>query len=344
MTFRCLSTYPHANCGLATPHSRSTINSPTLITCYATASLPAGLSQEPIRPVWLKTRDLFIVASVPLIWGLGFTIAKAGLAEFPPLFLMGMRFTLAAVLLVWFLPVPRGHLKDIFWIALVGSSIQYGLTFTGLSRIDASLAVIIVHLEVPFSVLLAAIVLGERPGYQRWLGMLVAFLGIVLIAGQPQVRGQGLPILLTAGGAMTWAVGQLMVKRLHGAVSGLTLIGWIGVFAGPQMLAGSFLIETGQLNALGEATWVGWGSVLYLGIVMTIAGYGIWFTVLARNPMSQVMPVLLLLPIFTIVSSMLLLGERPSWLVLGGGLIVLTGVAIIVFAHKLRFTREETTS
>jgi drug/metabolite transporter (DMT)-like permease len=56
------------------------------------------------------------------------------------------------------------------------------------------------------------------------------------------------------------------------------------------------------------------------------------------------MPVLLLLPIFTIVSSMLLLGERPSWLVLGGGLIVLTGVAIIVFAHKLSFTREETTS
>jgi O-acetylserine/cysteine efflux transporter len=172
--------------------------------------------------------------------------------------------------------------------------------------------------------------------------MLVAFVGIVLIAGQPQVRGQGLPILLTAGGAMTWAIGQLMVKRLHGAVSGLTLIGWIGVFAGPQMLAGSFLIETGQLNALGAATWVGWGTVLYLGIVMTVAGYGIWFTVLSRSPMSQVMPVLLLLPIFTIASSMLLLGERPSWLVLGGGLIVLSGVAIIVFAHKLRFRRVET--
>ena len=291
----------------------------------------------------MKTRDLFIAASVPLIWGLGFTIAKAGLAEFPPLFLMGMRFTLAAALVIWFLPIPRGHLKDIFWIALIGSSIQYGLTFTGLSQIDASLAVIIVHLEVPFSVLLAAIVLRERPGYQRWLGMLVAFLGIVLIAGQPQVRGQGLPILLTAGGAMTWAIGQLMVKRLHGAVSGLTLIGWIGVFAGPQMLAGSFLIETGQLNALSAATWVGWGAVLYLGIVMTVAGYGIWFTVLSRNPMSQVMPVLLLLPIFTIVSSMLLLGEKPSWFVLGGGLIVLSGVAIIVFAHKLRFRRVETT-
>ena len=94
----------------------------------------------------MKTRDLLIAASVPLIWGLGFTIAKAGLGEFPPLFLMGMRFTLAAALVIWFLPIPRGHLKDIFWIALIGSSIQYGLTFTGLSQIDASLAVIIVHL------------------------------------------------------------------------------------------------------------------------------------------------------------------------------------------------------
>ncbi|GIT49641.1 MAG: hypothetical protein Ct9H300mP14_15690 [Gammaproteobacteria bacterium] len=49
--------------------------------------------------------------------------------------------------------------------------------------------VIIVHLEVPFSVLLAAIVLREHPGYQGWLGMLVAFVGIVLIAGQPRVSG-----------------------------------------------------------------------------------------------------------------------------------------------------------
>ena len=53
--------------------------------------------------------------------------------------------------------------------------------------------------------------------------------------------------------------------------------------------------------------------------------------------------ILLLLPIFTIASSMLLLGERPSWLVLCGGLIVLAGVTIIVFAHKLNLKSAETT-
>ena len=98
------------------------------------------------------------------------------------------------------------------------------------------------------------------------------------------------------------------------------------------MLLGSFIFEEGQWEAVKQATWIGWGSVAYLGLIMTVAGYGVWFTVLRRNPVSHVMPVLLLLPVFTIGFSMLLLGERPSAGVLLGGLVVLTGVAMIVLA------------
>jgi len=75
--------------------------------------------------------------------------------------------------------------------------------------------------------------------------------------------------------------------------------------------------------------------VAYLGLVMTVAGYGVWFTVLRRNPVSHVMPVLLLLPVFTIVFSVIILGERPSAGVLLGGVIVLVGVAMIVFAKPV---------
>ena len=94
----------------------------------------------------MKGRELLISLFVPLSWALGFTVAKAGLAEFPPLLLMSLRFFIAALVLVWFVPIPRNCIKDLFWIALVGSTIQYGLTFTGLSMIDASLAIIVVHL------------------------------------------------------------------------------------------------------------------------------------------------------------------------------------------------------
>ncbi|GIS88745.1 MAG: hypothetical protein CM1200mP18_14550 [Gammaproteobacteria bacterium] len=74
---------------------------------------------------------------------------------------------------------------------------------------------------------------------------------------------------------------------------------------------------------------------------MTVAGYGIWFTVLSRNPMSQVMPVLLFSYIYNRVQYVVARRKNRPRLVLGGGLIVLSGVAIIVFAHKLRFRRVE---
>jgi O-acetylserine/cysteine efflux transporter len=143
------------------------------------------------------------------------------------------------------------------------------------------------------------------------------------------------PMLLTASGALMWAFGQIMVKRLDGQVAGFSLIAWVGVFAGPQMLLGSLFIESGQIEALRSATWVGWGTLLYLAVIMTALGYGIWYTVLARNPVSKVMPVLLLLPVFVVLESVAILGERPSLLVLLGGAIVLEGIAIILLADLI---------
>jgi O-acetylserine/cysteine efflux transporter len=278
----------------------------------------------------LKHSELLLAASVPLLWGIGFTFAKAGLNEFPPLFLMGLRFSLASLALVWFVPIPRGQLKQIFLISFVGSTLQYGMTFTGLSMLDASLAIIIIHLEVPFSVLLASIVLKEKPGSLRILGMLISFAGIVLIAGQPSLSGQLRAILLTAAGAMMWAVGQVMVKRLENPPSGFALTAWIGVFSGPQMILGSFIFEESQLESLANASWIGWGVILYLALIMTVLGYGIWYRALSRNPVSKIMPVMLLLPVFTIASSMLFLGEQPSTMIFVGAAVVIGGVSMIV--------------
>ena len=284
----------------------------------------------------MKSSELLLAASVPLVWGIGFTLAKAGMNEFPPLFLMGLRFSLAALLLVWFVSFPHGQLKQIFWISFVGSTLNYGLTFTGLSMIDASLAILIIHLEVPFAVLLAALFLKEKPGSQRILGMLISFAGIVLIAGQPSLRGQMFAILLTTSGAFMWALGQIMVKRLENPPSGFALTAWIGVFSGPQMILGSFILEESQLQSLAQASWIGWGVILYLAIIMTVLGYGIWYRVLSRNPVSKVMPVLLLLPVFTIISSMILLGERPAPIIYFGGAVVIGGVSLIVLTKDLK--------
>ena len=96
------------------------------------------------------------------------------------------------------------------------------------------------------------------------------------------------------------------------------------------MILGSFIFEDSQLESLSNASWIGWGVILYLALIMTVLGYGIWYRVLSRNPVSKVMPVMLLLPVFTIASSILFLGEQPTLTILTGGIVVIGGVFLIV--------------
>ena len=81
----------------------------------------------------------------------------------PPFLLMGLRFTFVALLLVWWFPIPKGYLKKIFFASLIANTTQYSITYTGLSFIDASAAVLLVQTAVPFGVLFAYFMLKEKP-------------------------------------------------------------------------------------------------------------------------------------------------------------------------------------
>ena len=104
------------------------------------------------------------------------------------------------------------------------------------------------------------------------------------------------------------------------------------------MILGSFMFEDSQLESLSNASWIGWGVILYLALIMTVLGYGIWYHVLSRNPVSKVMPVMLLLPVFTIVSSMFFLGEQPSLMIFIGAAVVIGGVSMIVLTKDSKLT------
>ena len=277
----------------------------------------------------ITVRDIGLALAVPIIWGMGIVFAKAGLDEFPPLFLMSMRFIVSAVLLCWFFPPPIGQLRAIFLVALVSATIQYGLTFYGLAGLDASTAVLFMQLEVPFSAACAAIFLNDKLGWKRAGGLVVAFFGVALIAGAPSLRNQLFPAFLVIAGVFTWAIGQVMIKKMV-KITGFQLIAWVSVFAGPQMLVSSLILESDHLSLLKNATLIGWGSVIYMGIVMTALGYGIWYHLLKKYDMNQVVPFLLLLPVTSILGAVLFLGERPGIRILIGGVIVITGVAVIV--------------
>ncbi len=277
-----------------------------------------------LRPV-----DILMGIAVPLVWGLGVVFATAAIEHFPPILLMALRFTLTALVLVWFVKPPWHLMRQLIWIAFISAAIQYSLTFNGLRGVDASTAVLVLQLEVPFLVLLGAVILGERPGRRRWFGIAIAFTGVAFIAGEPRLGGALGSIALLVGGAFSWAVGQIMVRRL-GQVGGFTLIAWMSVFAAPQLFVFSLVFEDNHLAFIRSAGWVVWGTVIYLGLIMTALGYGLWYSLVVRYPVSRVGPFLLLLPVFSVIGGVTLLGENLTLRVAAGGVIVIVAVAFIL--------------
>ena len=276
----------------------------------------------------MKPVDMLMAIAVAVIWGMGFVVAKAAMGHFPPILLMAFRFALATVCLVWFFRPPWPLLKDIFWISLVSATIQYSLTFTGLAGIDVSTAAILVQLEVPFGILLAWLVFRDSISIRQLAGILLAFAGIICIAGEPRLSGSLFHVALVIGGAFTWAVGQIMVKRL-GQIGGFVLITWVAVFATPQLFIASWLLESGHLTAIRSASIESWAAVGYLGVVMTALAYALWYRLLGLYPVSRVMPFLMLLPLTSVAGGVFFLGEDLTVNVLIGGACVLIGLTII---------------
>jgi len=263
---------------------------------------------------------------VPITWGLGFTLAKIGMEQFSALLIMSIRFGIAGLVLVWFTKPPWGHMREIFVVALIGSTIQYGLTYNGLKGIDASTAAILVQLEGPILALLGTILLKEKLGLTRALGMGLAFLGVFIIAGEPRLEGHIDSVILLVAGSAVWAVAQIMISRLKG-LSGITILAWVAIMAAPQMLIASLIIEDGQWQAITSASLVDWSIIFYLAFIMTVVGYSIWYHLLSSVDVSKISPFLMLLPITSIVAGMILLDEKLTLSMIIGGVMIMTGVA-----------------
>ena len=277
----------------------------------------------------LSIIDICMGIGVALVWGTGIVFAKAAIAEFPPILLTAFRFLVTALAMVWFVSPPVHQLRQLLWIAFVAATVQYSFTFTGLKWLDASVAGIVVQLEVPFLVILGVILLRERPGARKWIGIAAAFIGVGLIAGEPQLGSAWFAILLVALGALSWAFGQIMVRRLDG-VSGLTVTTWVAVLATPQLFAASLAFESDHWQAIQNAGPAVWIAVLYMGLIMTAFGYWLWYTLVRKHPVSQIAPFLLLLPVFSVLGGMIFLNERLTLQIAIGGAIVIGGVAFIL--------------
>ena len=280
----------------------------------------------------MSLKDTLLASLVPIFLGFGFVVAKPAMEYFPPFLLMGLRFTFAASILIWWFPIPRGYLKKIFIASLIANTLQYSVTYTGLNMIDASAAVLLVQMEVPFGVLFAYFMLKEKPTVRSLIGISVAFVGVYILTGSPSLDGKFLGAALTIIGSGIWALGQVLVKPLSKEINALALVAWLAFFSGPILIALSAIFDGNTINYFKTASLDSWIIAIYLGFFMQPITYGCFYYVLKNNPIYKVLPIVTMgIPLTGLLAAIFILGEEPTIELFVGGLVILIGVIMIVF-------------
>lgn len=267
---------------------------------------------------------------VVAIWGGNFVSAKFGMIHFPPFLLTALRFALVAAVLLPFVKIPRGKMKEVFVLSFLLGTGHFAFIIGGIYQgLDIPTAAIGGQMGVPFSCLLSTYFFRDKLGWWRSLGMAVAFLGIVLIAGTPQVVEHFGAFILVLIAAFFWAASNIYSK-FAGKIPVLSLLAWMSLFCFPQVLLISFFVEDRQMTLLRSIDLTSMLSITYSALLSSIVAYGLWYKLLSKYPVSQVAPYSLLAPLFSVIFGQMFFPVEFSWRAIIGGILTLVGVAIIV--------------
>ncbi|MDG9930308.1 MULTISPECIES: EamA family transporter [unclassified Pseudomonas] len=284
----------------------------------------------------MSPKDLLLALVVIVAWGLNFVVIRVGLDSLPPMLLGALRFVLAA------LPVFLVRRPNLPWRWLIayGATISLGqfvFLFEAMANgMPAGLASLVLQSQAFFTLAFAALFLGERMRGASVLGLLIAGGGLLLIGLQTGHSTSLLGIVLTLVAASMWAMGNVLTRKfgkinLMGLVIWGSLIPPVPFFLLSLWLEGPQRIEQALLN-IGTSSIL---ALLYLALIATLLGYGLWSRLLSRYPAGQVAPFSLLVPVVGLSSSAWLLGERLSTLQWVGAGLVMLGLLVNVFGGRL---------
>lgn len=298
----------------------------------------------------VNRHDRLLAVLVAVCWGLNFPAIHLSLEQFPPFFLVALRFALIALptlVLVRRPAVPwRWLLAYGFGFGVVQFVFLYWAMTVGM---PTGLASLVLQSSAPFTVVLAAVLLRERLTGRQGLGVLVAVTGLAGIAlHRAGVDGGAtlVPVLLTLCGGLGWAFGnlgsRLAVREAPGESFRLLL--WMSVVPPLPMLALSLGVEGPQriaqsFSGLGSRTGLlALAGLAFTVVVATLLGSGLWTALMSRNASSVVAPFSMLVPVVGIASSWLLLRERTSAAELAWGALVVAGVLLGSVRRQSRAT------
>jgi O-acetylserine/cysteine efflux transporter len=278
----------------------------------------------------MRVLDICFAITVAVMWGGNFVAGKYGVAYFPPIFITGLRFVLVAAMLLPFVPRPSVRQMRIIFPIAVMSTLHFSLLFAALAEgMDIASCAVIGQLGVPFACILGAIFLKDRVGIWRISGIAIAFIGVAIVAGTPNILDNMTAFYIMLGGTFSWGSVNVLVKRAHDIPS-MTLLAWVSLFTIPMLFGLSYVVEGNNLPLLESPPLSAVTALFYTAIGSTVVAYGLWYKLLSQYDVSQVTPFSLLAPVFGIAFGQMFFTEELTLQIIIGGLLTIAGVALIV--------------
>ena len=291
----------------------------------------------------VSTRHYLAFAAVlvtVVAWASAFPLIRIALQEFQPLPLAATRFSLAAIVACAWLAMVRPKLPSlrdlvpILLCGLFGIALYNAFLNSGQVSVSPGAASFLVNTGPIIAAALATLFLSERFGPIAWIGSLVAFAGVAIIAtGQPGgIRlGAGASLVLLAAACQaTYFILQRRLVARYGAIACTAYTFIAGaILLSPWLSTG---LESFRAAGLGSKSAI---AVLALVVLPSIVGYVAWTFALGELGAARASNFLYLVPPTAVALSFALTGElvRPS--IIFGGLLAIVGVAIVNLRRRM---------
>lgn len=280
---------------------------------------------------------------VAALWG-GTFIAGRILAQSLPLMTAAFgRFFVASILLVIVAvkmegKLPRLNREQLLLTAVLGFAgiFLYNICFFGaLARVPAGRTSLFVSLTPIVTAILAGLIFSERLGLRRWMGIVIALLGAIVVITRGDLHGGitdisqslGLGELMMLGAVLSWATYTLISRKALETLSPIAATTYGTLWGFVFLSIGAF----GELKDIDWALldWRVWTSVFYLGAFGTVLAFIWYYQGIQRVGPSRTAIFTNLVPAFGVLFSAVLLGEPILISMVVGGLIAALGVSLV---------------
>ncbi len=299
---------------------------------FAPSTSPAAAARD--RPAQIgKATALLAAGAVVVLWGVSFPVSRVAVREIPPLALAAGRFALAAAVL-WpaarlrGLRLARADVAPVFALGLLGVTLYFALENYGLTYTTASRASLIVAAVPLGSALVEAIRRRRVPRPLSLAGMFAAMAGVVLIVKPDGSAAHGLlGDLLMLGAMAAWVAYTFLARDLTARTPAL-LVTAATMAAGTITLLPLAAVEA-LFVPLHAPSAAAWAALAYLGLLCSAAAYLLWNLALPALGVSVSNNLLNGVPLVSVVTGVLALGESFTGTMALGGTLILAGVVVV---------------